>query len=90
MGAAEPIAQPAQEMPQEPGGEGEMPPQETQGPAPEIQELMQGQEHLAQLMEMLITTVQAERERVPVRDKKTGDILHVIDRIKPRAPAAQE
>lgn len=55
-------------------------PQEPAGPAPEIQELMQGQEHLAQLMEALIRIVQSPRERIPVRGKD-GSIERVIDQL---------
>lgn len=86
--AAQP--QPAQQMEpsMEPQDAGMPEPQEPAGPAPEIQELMQGQEHIAQLLEMLIQQVQAPRKRTPVRDKKTGDILHVIDQIDHPAPQA--
>lgn len=83
----QPAAQPAQPEQQEPAMQEQ---QEPPGPAPEIQELMQGQEHLAQLMEMLIHAVQAPRKRTPVRDQK-GDILHVIDTVdRPQTQEAQQ
>ena len=56
------------------------PESEEQGPSAEVHELMQGQEHVAQLLEMLIKLVQAPRERIPVHSKD-GSIARVIDRI---------
>lgn len=73
----EPMEAMAPEMPEVPE-EQEMP--EEQGPAPEIQALLQGQETLAQMMGQLIQLVQADRERIPVRDK-TGAIERVLDRM---------
>jgi hypothetical protein len=56
-------------------------PAEPEGPSEAEQEIMQGQEHVSQLLEVVINLLQAPRKRIPVRDKKTGDILHVIDKI---------
>lgn len=57
-------------------------PMEPQGPSPEILALIEGQDKLAQAMGMLMEVVKKPRKRTPVRDPKTGDILHVTDSIE--------
>lgn len=65
------------------------------GPTEHEQEIIAGQEHLAQLMEMLvqqqsrlIQLVQHPRERIPVRNK-AGDIERVIDRLEQQQEPAE-
>ncbi|MFK5282326.1 hypothetical protein ACI3PL_22480, partial [Lacticaseibacillus paracasei] len=54
----------------------EIPPEPTQ-PAPEIVALMEGQQRLTEALGQLVQLTAKTRKRTPVRDKKTGDILHI-------------
>lgn len=54
----------------------------------QVQELMQGQEQLAELLTTLIKFVQHPRERIPVRSKD-GSIERVIDRMSPSTETVQ-
>ena len=63
-------------MPQQPEAEEQTP--------QAIQQVLDGQQQLADLMTRLILLVQSPRKRVPVRNK-AGDIEHVIDTIEPGA-----
>lgn len=65
-----------QAMPQQPEAEEQTP--------QAIQQVLDGQQQLADLMTRLILLVQSPRKRVPVRNK-AGDIEHVIDTIEPGA-----
>lgn len=51
-----------------------------------IQQLMDGQQKMAAALGQLMQLVQADRERIPVRDANTGDITKVIDRLVVPAP----
>ncbi len=55
-------------------------PVEPPAPDPRIDELMAGHKAHGELMQKLIQLVQADRERIPVKDKD-GKITRVIDRI---------
>ncbi|HOV56825.1 MAG TPA: portal protein [Rhodanobacteraceae bacterium] len=73
--------------------EGAMPQEDPQHEAAEMQAIRQvaeGQQQLAQMLAQLITLEQAERERIPVRDAKTGDITKVIDRLVRSAPETMQ
>lgn len=56
----------------------EVEPEEEAGPSPELQQILQGHQQIAQSLQGLHEAVMRPRKRIPVRDE-AGNISHVID-----------